>query len=176
MQELLKLARESLECQFSKKEFYVSDEIKKKFSDKKACFVTLTINNELRGCIGSLQAHQELWKDVIDNAINAGFHDPRFLPLSSYELPKIKIELSLLSISKKINFKNEKELLNKIDKKMGIILKKGFYSSTFLPQVWDEIPSKTEFLEHLSRKAGLDKDTWKDSEIWYYRVEKIKEK
>ncbi len=175
MQELLKLARECLECQFSKKELQVSDEIKKKFSDKKACFVTLTEDDELRGCIGTLQAHQELWKDVIDNAINAGFHDPRFLPLSSYELPKIKIEISVLSVSKKLNFKDEKDLLDKIDKNMGIILKKGFYSSTFLPQVWEEISSKTEFLEHLSRKAGLDKDAWKDSEIWYYKVEKVKE-
>lgn len=175
MNELLKLSRECLEHKFDNKETEVSEDIKKKFSKKQACFVTLTENNELRGCIGSLSAHQELWKDVIENTINAGFHDPRFLPLSSWDLNKIKIEISVLNVPKKLEFKDEKDLLKKIDKNMGIILKKGFYSATFLPQVWEEITDKINFLENLSLKAGLDRDAWKDAEIWYYRVEKIKE-
>ncbi len=176
MKELLTLARECLKTQFAGENLEIPEIIKKKYSFKKACFVTLTKDKDLRGCIGSLEARQELWKDVIENTLNAAFKDSRFLPLSSYELDKIKIEISILSIPKRLNFKDEKELLNKINKNMGIILKKGFYSSTFLPQVWEEIPDKTEFLEHLSRKAELNKDDWKDAEIWYYEVEKIKEK
>ncbi len=175
MKELLELARKCLEHHFSGDKLEVPEDIKKKFSENQACFVTLTENGGLRGCIGSLESRQELWKDVIENTLNAAFRDSRFLPLYSYELGKIKIEISVLNIPKKINFKDSDDLLNKIDKKMGLILKKAFYSATFLPQVWDEIPSKQEFLEHLSRKAGLDKDAWKDAEILFYRVEKVKE-
>ena len=59
---------------------------------------------------------------------------------------------------------------------MGIILKKGFSSATFLPQVWEELLDKKDFLEHLSQKAGLNRDAWKNSEIYYYTVKSIEEK
>jgi AmmeMemoRadiSam system protein A len=175
MKDLLKLAREAIKKNFTGEEPEVSEEIRKKYNEKKACFVTLTQNNELRGCIGSLQPHQELYKDVIDNAINAGFHDFRFMPLEEDELNEIKIEISVLSTPKKLDYINEDDLLKKINKDMGLILKKGFNSSTFLPQVWEELPEKQEFLENLSIKAGLSKDSWKKANFWYYNVEKIKE-
>jgi AMMECR1 domain-containing protein len=57
----------------------------------------------------------------------------------------------------------------------GLILKRGIASSTFLPQVWEQIPDKIQFLEQLSRKAGLSKNAWKDSELWYYTVSIQKE-
>jgi len=174
--ELLKLARDAIKCELNRDKVKVNEEVKKKYCNKGACFVTLTINGELRGCIGSLQAHQELWRDIIDNSNNAAFNDPRFLPLSKNELDKTKIEISVLTTPKKLEYKDEKDLLDKIDKKMGLILKKGFCQSTFLPQVWEQIPDKIEFLEYLSRKAGLSKNDWKDCEVWFYRVEKIKEK
>ena len=173
MRYLLKLARSALESELNHKKIVFSDEIKKKYGEKKASFVTLTINNELRGCIGSLQAHQELYKDVIDNSINAGFNDPRFPEIDKEELKKIKIEISILTIPEKLGV--GLNVFNKIDNKMGIILKKGFSSSTFLPQVWQDLPDKIDFLEHLSRKAGLSKDDWKDAEISFYRVESIEE-
>jgi len=172
-EELLKLARESIEAKLNNKELKVSDDIKKRFRTKQACFVTLTINGELRGCIGSLEAHQELWKDVVDNAVNAGFNDSRFNPVSFNELKNIMIEISVLSSSQKLGI--GKEVYDKIDNKMGIILKKGWNGATFLPQVWEQIHSKKEFLEHLSLKAGLPKDSWKDCEISYYRVESVEE-
>lgn len=175
MQELLKLARECLKCRFNGEELEVSEEIKKKYSKKQACFVTLTEYGELRGCIGSLGAHQELWKDVIDNAINAGFNDFRFIPLSENELNKIKIEISVLSQPEKLEYKNPDDLLKKLDKKMGIILKKSGRSATFLPQVWEQISDKKDFLEHLSQKAGLSRNDWKSADFQFYRVESVKE-
>jgi AmmeMemoRadiSam system protein A len=173
MKELLKLARETLECQFKDKEVKVSESIRKKFGKKGACFVTLTLGGELRGCIGSLEGHQELWKDVHDNSINAGFNDPRFNPLTINELKDVKIEISVLSSPQKLGV--GKDVYEKLDNKMGIVLKKGWNSATFLPQVWEQIPTKQEFLEHLSRKAGLSKDSWKDCEISYYRVKSVEE-
>src|SRR4030043_418073 len=117
MKSLLKLAREAIECEINKKELEIPENIKKRYSEKKACFVTLTENRELRGCIGSLYPKQELYKDIIENAVHAAFDDYRFSPLDKNELQKIKKEVSVLSIPKKIEFKDEKELLEKIDNK-----------------------------------------------------------
>jgi len=175
MEELLQLARESIEAYLHNKNVEVSDSVKKKYGDKRACFVTLTKDGDLRGCIGSLEARQELWKDIIDNAVNAGFHDPRFPKLDEEELDDVKIEVSVLSKPEKLEYKNEDDLLEKIDNKMGIILKKGFHSSTFLPQVWEQLSDKRVFLEHLSMKAGLFEDDWKIADYKFYRVEKVEE-
>ncbi len=172
---LTQLARKTLECYFENKKFIPDEKTQKQYSEKRACFVTLTKNNNLRGCIGTLKACQELWKDIQQNAIHAALHDTRFHPLTENELKDIKIEVSVLSNPKPLNFSNLKDLLNKINNKMGIILKKGFYSSTFLPQVWEQLPNKIEFLEHLSFKAGLSRDAWKTSEISYYTINAEKE-
>jgi AmmeMemoRadiSam system protein A len=176
-QELLYLARASLESYFKGEEVEVPSDVKNKYSEKRACFVTLTKNNDLRGCIGSLEARQALYKDVIDNAINAGFRDYRFNALEEDELDDVKIEISVLSEPKRLEFKDWKDLLKKIDNKMGIVLSCGGRSATFLPQVWEQIPDKEVFLEELSMKAGLDRDAWKDEDckIEFYRVEKVEE-
>ena len=171
--ELLYLARAALESQFSGKEVEIPQNVRDKFSGKQACFVTLTKDGDLRGCIGSLEARQPLYQDVIDNAANAGFHDFRFSALDEEELEEVKIEISVLTEPEKLG-KGE-DVFDKIDDKMGIILKCKGCSSTFLPQVWEQLPNKTVFLEQLSVKAGLDKDAWKESEIEFYRVEKVEE-
>lgn len=175
-QELLKLARETIKAKLDNKELKISESIKKKFSKKEACFITLTINGELRGCIGSLEARQELWKDVLENSLNAAFNDSRFNSLEEAELDKIKIEISVLSKPKKINYTTEKELEKKIKDK-GVVLKKGWNSATYLPQVWEDLPSFQEFIGTLCVKAGLNQNAWKkmDLEIWIYDVEKISE-
>ena len=173
MKELLLLARSALESQFNGKDIKISKEIKNKYGEKGACFVTLTEMGDLRGCIGSLQAHQPLYQEVIDNAINAGFNDSRFDILEEEELEDIKIEISVLSSAKELGI--GKDIFNKIDNKMGIILKYNKNSATFLPQVWEQIPDKEVFLEELSMKAGLAPDAWKDSKIWFYKVESFEE-
>lgn len=175
-QELLKLAREAIISELEGKELEIDENIKKKYSKKQACFVTLTINRGLRGCIGSLEARQELWKDIIENARNAAFRDPRFPILNENELKKIKIEISVLSIPKKITYKTEDELKKKIMKK-GVVLKKGWNSATYLPQVWAELGEFEEFISSLCVKAGLSSDSWKnlDLEVLVYDVEKIEE-
>jgi uncharacterized protein len=173
MEELLKLARNALTAHLNEDEIIVSSELKKEYREKGACFVTLTLNGQLRGCIGSLIAHRPLYLDVVENAVHSGFNDYRFLPLTKPELSKIKIEISILS--KPLPLGIGKDVYGKIDNTRGIILKKGFKSATFLPQVWEQIPDKTEFLEELSQKAGMLKDAWKDSEISYYTVKSVKE-
>lgn len=173
------IARKTIESYFNREDFELDENTKNSYSDKKACFVTLNKKNsgELRGCIGNLQPIQELWECIKENAINAAFKDPRFKPLSKEELDEIKIEVSVLSKPERLEFENEKDLLNKLSKDMGLILKKGLNQSTFLPQVWEQLQDKVEFLEQLSLKAGLDKDAWKDkeTELFYYKVKKFEE-
>lgn len=172
---LTKLARRTLREYFKNKKFIPDEHTREIYKQNQACFVTLTINGNLRGCIGSLYPRQELWKDVQENAINAAIHDFRFSRLSEEELSKIKIEVSVLSLPKKINYINEKDLLMRVNKGRGFILRKGLNSSTFLPQVWEQISDKIAFLENLSVKAGLNRDAWKTSELWYYTVKIEKE-
>jgi len=175
MKELLKLARLTLEKTFRAEEFAISEDILRKYSGYEASFVTLTKNGELRGCIGSLIPRKPLYKDVIDNTKSAAFHDARFQPLKREELSAIKIEVSILSKPEKLDYDSEQDLLNQLNPKLGVILKKGVASATFLPQVWEEIPNKRSFLEYLSIKAGLRKDAWKTSQLWSYKVEKARE-
>jgi len=172
---LTEIARRTLEAYFEGKQFELDEETKKQFEEKKASFVTLTLNKngDLRGCVGSLEANKELWKDIQENALNAAFKDTRFQALEKKELNKVEIEVSVLSTPERLEFENTEELLRKITNKMGIILKKGFLSATFLPQVWNQIQSKQKFLEQLSIKAGLNKDAWKekDAKFFYYYVD-----
>lgn len=176
MKELLKLARETLKYYFEGEEYNASDEVKRKYNEKRACFVTLTKKCNLRGCVGSIIPSKKLWVDVQENAINSAFHDTRFLPLKKDELKDIKIEISVLTLPEKLSFKDSDELLKKLNKNLGVIIKKGFNQAVYLPQVWEEIAGKKEFLGSLCMKAGLHRDCWKEKiEVYVFRVEKVKE-
>ena len=146
--------------------------------DKRGVFVTLTINNELRGCIGNLEPEKPIYQAVIDNSLAAAFYDPRFPPLTIPELAKAKIEISILGPLKKLQFSAAGQFVNYLkQKKPGIFIKKGFNQATFLPQVWLELPKPEEFLQQLCLKAGLDRNSWQDLglEIYEYEVEKFQE-
>jgi AmmeMemoRadiSam system protein A len=128
-----------------------------------ACFVTLTQQGRLRGCIGSLTAHRPLLNDVKSNAVSAALKDPRFKPLSADELAITRIEISLLTPAHPVLFKDEAEALSKLRPAIdGVIFQYGSYYSTFLPQVWEQLPSPAEFMAHLKCKAGLPEDFWAD--------------
>jgi len=151
-------------------------EVPAELREARAVFVTLTINGELRGCIGNFQ-EKPLFRNVMECAVSAGYADPRFRPLSRKELPSVRIEISILSPPAKLEFSSPEELLAKLSPERGVILRKGTRSATFLPQVWEQLPDKEEFLDHLSQKAGLAADAWRQPgvEIDVYTVEKLKE-
>ena len=124
-----------------------------------ATFVTLTHEGGLRGCIGSLQAARPLGVDVAENAVAAAFRDPRFQPVTAAEWPAVRVEVSLLSSPKPIAFADEGDLLAQIRPgEDGLILEADGRRATFLPQVWDSMPDKRQFLRELARKAGLPAD------------------
>lgn len=142
-----------------------------------ATFVTLTNQGELRGCIGTLEAYRPLQQDVCQNALAAAFRDPRFPPLQANELDETKIEISRLSPQHPILFTDEADALRQLRPHVdGIVLQAGHHRSTFLPQVWEQLPTPHEFLAHLKRKAGLAHDYWSpDVRLYRYTVEKWKE-
>ena len=142
-----------------------------------ASFVTLTQDNALRGCIGSLEAHRPLADDVVANALAAAFRDPRFPPLAADELAVTRIEVSLLAPAEPLPCADEAEALERLRPGIdGLILSCGAQRATFLPQVWDSLPQPHDFLAQLKRKAGLPADYWSPQlKLERYRVRKWKE-
>ena len=140
---------------------HAADESAPWLAEHGACFVTLTQNGELRGCIGSLQAHRPLLADVKSNAVSAALHDPRFTPLSVEELDISTVEISLLSTTVAMDVRDEADALAQLRPNVdGIVFEYGHYRSTFLPQVWDDLAHPRQFLAMLRRKAGLPEDFW----------------
>ena len=142
-----------------------------------ACFVTLSLQGELRGCIGHLEAQMPLAADVAENAFSAAFRDPRFPPLSERELKKLEIHISILTPSEPMQFDSEADLLGKIKPGIdGLILVEGRHRGTFLPAVWESLPDPDSFLRHLKQKAGLPDDYWSDTlEVFRYETESFPE-
>lgn len=145
--------------------------------EKGACFVTLTQNDELRGCIGTLEAHRSLLLDVKANAKAAAFQDPRFAAMADSELDITQVEVSLLSAMQPLQFAGERDALAKLQPGVhGVVFEYGRYRSTFLPQVWEQLPNVVEFMAHLKHKAGLSPNFWAEEvRLSLYTVSKCKE-
>lgn len=139
------------------------------FNEKRGVFVTLEIDGALRGCIGNIEPVYPLWQAVKRNALEAAFGDPRFSPLTVDEFEKIDIEISVLTLPKKSDVDRIRPGTD------GVVIQQGPYKATYLPQVWEDISNKEEFLSSLCLKAGLDSEAWKDEEtkIYTYQVEKF---
>lgn len=142
-----------------------------------ATFVTLTQNDQLRGCIGSLVAYRPLAEDVCANAAAAAFQDPRFRPLKADELPRTRVEVSLLTPPEPLVFASEADALAQLRPEVdGVIFSASGRRATFLPQVWEQLPTPAEFMAHLKQKAGLSARYWgADVYLERYAVHKWKE-
>ena len=149
------------------------------FDQQRGTFVTLHIQDQLRGCIGSLVETEPLRSSIRTNAVNAAFRDPRFPPLGKNEFPEITIEASILTEPQTLEYTDPQDLVNKLRPTIdGVILSKGPARSTFLPQVWEQLSEPEDFLSHLCLKAGLPQDAWKKEhlEIQTYQVQYFEEK
>jgi len=180
-QALMKLARQTIAERLGKKSITVDPDAMADivFQDHRGTFVTLTINKQLRGCIGNLDSTESILAGIKRNAVNAAFHDPRFSPLKAHELDRVDIEISILTEPHRLEYRDSKDLLSKLRVHVdGVILSKGPASATFLPQVWEQLPRPDQFLSHLCMKAGLPADDWKKSrlDILTYQVQYFEEK
>ena len=132
-----------------------------------ATFVTLELDHQLRGCIGTLNAYQPLIKDVAEHAFAAAFKDPRFLALNTSEAAKIDIHISVLTPATAMQCHSEDDLLQQLQVGVdGLILKEGSHQATFLPSVWETLPKARDFVQHLKIKAGLNKNYWSQDIQW----------
>ena len=179
-QTLVKLARQAIAQKLGKHTVKVDPDALSEpaFQKKRGTFVTLTVNKQLRGCIGNLEGRDSLVAGVKRNAVNAAFHDPRFSPLKADELDHVDIEVSILTEPRPLEYQDGKELISKLRVHVdGVILQKGSFGATFLPQVWEQLPKPEKFLSHLCMKAGLPADTWKTEhlDISTYQVQYFEE-
>ena len=177
---LLRIARTAILNKFDSRYKLNKEALVKKYpylQQEGATFVTLNYDNQLRGCIGSIIAHRPLIDDIINNALSAAYSDPRFSPLHPEELSHINLEVSVLSTPEILEYSNFDDLLTKIRPHIdGLILNDGIYRGTFLPQVWEELSSPKEFLEHLSYKSGANPSIYQEHPtIYRYTVDAIKE-
>ena len=141
-------------------------DVSPKLAEKQACFVTLTKDGALRGCIGHLMAMEPLHQAVADNARNAALRDPRFPAVKPDEVDNIKIEISVLTEPQPLPFSSPDDLLSKLHpNEDGVLLHIGQRTATFLPQVWAQLPDKVKFLEHLSQKAGCEPSGWRGKDV-----------
>jgi AmmeMemoRadiSam system protein A len=138
-----------------------------------ACFVTLRKEGELRGCIGSLEAHRPLAQDLIENARGAAHRDPRFSPLQRNELDRVRFEVSLLSPLEPLEVKTEQEAIAALrPDRDGVLLQWGPYRGVFIPKMWKQLPDPLEFLAFLRRKAGLSPHEWyPGTQLWRFTAE-----
>jgi AmmeMemoRadiSam system protein A len=179
-QTLLKLARQALEAGVKRQPVRPLEPAALTVTLKEpgAAFVTLTVHGELRGCIGALEPYQSLAEDVREHAVAAALEDYRFPPVQADELADIEIEVSRLTVPEPLDYTDGDDLLAKLHPPVdGVILRDGFRRATFLPQVWEKIPDKEDFLSQLCWKMGAQGDTWKRKhlEVLLYQVEEFHE-
>ena len=177
---LLEMARETIKNRLFNLEEPQIDlkDIPEIFQKRLGNFVTIHIGGNLRGCIGHIIPRYPLIEGIKENAINAAFKDPRFPPLTKGEFDRIEVEISILTPPKELPYTDAEDLLKKLRPGTdGVIIKKGFYEATFLPQVWEQLPKKEDFLSHLCLKAGLSSDSWKTEKLQVstYQVQAFEE-
>lgn len=134
-----------------------------RLKEKRGVFVTIHKEGNLRGCIGYIEPVKPLGDAVVEMAVNSSSHDYRFSPVVESELPKLEVEISVLSVPEKINGREDIVI-----GKHGVILEKGFNKGVFLPQVAPEQGwSVEDTLENLCYKAGLPGDAWMEGANLY---------
>lgn len=169
---MVKIAKLAVETYVSEDKKIKYEDVPESFKKKLACFVTLADEVDLRGCIGTIEPVDKLYRSIIDNAISAATRDPRFAPVTKKELKGLKYEVSVLSEPKEISYSSTEELFKKIKDK-GVIISKSGYRSVYLPQVWEHFTSEERFLSSLCQKAGLSSGEWKEKGMKFFMFEKI---
>jgi uncharacterized protein len=177
---LLRLAREAMERGVRGEELPPLDPLSlpPHLWEAGSSFVTLTVQGELRGCIGSLDTYESLAQDVREHAVAAAVSDPRFPPVREEEINRIRIEVSRLTRPIPLDYTDANDLLSKLRPFVdGVILRDAFHRATFLPQVWEKIPEREEFLNNLCFKMGVRHDLWRSKhlDVLTYEVEEFHE-
>jgi AmmeMemoRadiSam system protein A len=137
-------------------------------AEPRAVFITLTTRQDdaLRGCTGTLGARLPLIEEVAFSTRNTAFRDPRFTPVQGYEVPLLRIEISILTPPRPLEYGTPQELVESLTPGLdGVTLMYKDRRSTLLPQVWENIPAPADFLAALCKKMGLPGDFWQGGQM-----------
>ena len=171
--QLVELAREAIKTKLENVSLNLDNDVKDKFSENQGCFVSLYLNNKLRGCIGIPEPVMPLWRAVVEGAKGAAFKDFRFTGITEEEFEDIKIEVSVLTVPTAIEVDSPEECINSICiGQDGLMIKKGDCSGLLLPQVAPEQGwSPQQFLQGVCLKAGLQKDAWQEGKLYKFQAQ-----
>jgi AmmeMemoRadiSam system protein A len=162
--ELLWVAREAVKAAIAREIYVPSKPADSNLTTKAGAFVTLKEKEELRGCIGLIEARYPLYQVVAEMAEKSAMCDPRFESVRADEFENLQIEISVLSPLRKIHDPKEIEV-----GRHGLVIEKGFYRGLLLPQVATENNwTREEFLEYTCIKAGLEKESYRLPEANLY--------
>lgn len=162
--ELLALARSRIEAEASGRTLSYTPSDRKQLLQPAAVFVTLKKSGRLRGCIGTTAPRSPLWQAVSEMAHAAAFEDHRFGDVTKEELAALHVEVSVLSPLKRVASADAI-----VPVEHGVVVRRGSRQGLFLPQVWEQLPDKTEFLSILcQQKAGLPASAWRDAKTELY--------
>lgn len=153
------LAKSAVESYVKSGKTIKPENIPQNLNIERACFVTITDNGKLRGCIGTLEPVDKLCNSIVEMAIAAASRDHRFSSVAENELKDLQYEISVLTKPEKINYTSKEDLFAQIKGK-GLIIEKEYSRATYLPQVWENVRDENEFLSTLCMKAGLKRDEW----------------
>ena len=178
--QLLDIAREAIRGHFSEElpRPPQLDLYGKKLLQPGACFVTLEVDGQLQGCLGSVSANSPLVLEVHNKARASAYQDHRFMPLTEEQLDQLMIEISVLSEPEVLAVDSEQALIEYLENnKVGVVLSDNHSQALFLPQVWEQLKSPKEFIRHLKSKAGWNAVYWSPSmEVKTFTVTSIKGK
>ncbi len=179
-EQLLVYARQALETWLYEGTFPILDlkGVAARLRHVGASFVTLTINEQLRGCVGALEPTIPLAHDVQQHAIAAATQDFRFPPVQPFELTEIVIEVSCLTPPRLLGYQSPDDLFHLLRPQIdGVVVMDGTRRATFLPQVWQKIPDHRSFMNLLCQKMGSPADIWlkKKIEVLTYQVQVFQE-
>lgn len=172
---LLRIAREAIAASFGAPAPAIPDD--GWLHVPAATFVTLTRHGALHGCIGTIEPTRSLAESVRRNAVAAAFFDTRSRALREDELAEVRVEVSVLGPLSPIDAATEDEAIAALrPHEDGVVLAWHGHRGVFLPQVWEKLPDRREFLAHLKLKAGLDTHFWaSDVHLERFRVDKWRE-
>jgi len=178
---LLRMARETIQLTAARQPLPQLDlaDFSEDLRQEGASFVTLTIGEQLRGCIGALEACQPLVRDVQEHAAAAASEDFRFPRVRPEEVPQLQIEISRLTPTRALPYEDWQDLIAQLRPGLdGVLIRDGRRRATFLPQVWEKLPDPQNFLSHLCVKMGAPADYWQMQklDVSIYQVEEFKEK
>ena len=149
------IVRTAIQSKLSSKPLATLTDTPDNLSKIQGVFVTLTINKRLRGCIGNIIGQYPLNQGIKKMAVQAAFHDPRFMPLREDELDRLDIEISVLSPLIDINHEDVEV------GKHGLLIKYQYSSGVLLPQVpVEQNWNKKEYLDGLCQKAGIARNSY----------------